>query len=108
MVPLSVLADPARRAALSTMLLFGAVVVGYVYFTSLYNQGVLHFSPLEAGLAIGLSALATSAAAQTSAHDGSLVTDYKAAFLVPIGISVVAILIVAVQMRIRAAAKGTA
>ena len=33
------------------MLLFGAVVVGYVYFTSLYNQDVLHFSPLQAGLA---------------------------------------------------------
>ena len=51
MVPLQVLADPARRAALSAMLLFGAVVVGYVYFTSLYNQDVLHFSPLQAGLA---------------------------------------------------------
>jgi MFS family permease len=211
MVPLPVLADPARRAALSAMLLFGAVVVGYVYFTSLYNQDVLHFSPLEAGLAfipatgtvmatstqltrrvlprfgvrkvllaglaftglgqvwlftisaggsyqvnvlggimitafgmglvfptasvavtsgvgpgerglagglfvtaqqvglaIGLAALATIAAAQTSAHGGSLVAGYKAAFLVSIGISVVAILIVAVQMRTRAAPKGTA
>ena len=27
------------------------VIAGYVYFTSLYNQGVLHFSPLGAGLA---------------------------------------------------------
>jgi hypothetical protein len=50
-VPLPLLTDPARRAALSAMLLFGAVVVGYVYFTSLYDQDVLHFSPLEAGLA---------------------------------------------------------
>jgi MFS family permease len=211
MVPLPVLADPARRAALSAMLLFGAVVVGYVYFTSLYNQDVLHFRPLEAGLAfipatgtvmatstqltrrvlprcgvrkvlptglaltglgqvwlstisaggsyqvnvlggimitafgmglvfptvsvavtsgvgpgerglagglfvtaqqvglaIGLAALATIAAAQTSAHDGSLVAGYKAAFLVSIGISVVAVLIVAVQMRTRAGAKDTA
>jgi predicted choloylglycine hydrolase len=33
------------------MVLFGAVVVGYVYFTSMYDQDVLHFSPLEAGLA---------------------------------------------------------
>ncbi|MGH3299028.1 MAG: hypothetical protein ACRDP7_45280 [Trebonia sp.] len=46
--------------------------------------------------------------AQASAHDGSLVAGYKAAFLVSIGISVAAILSVAVQMRIRAAAKGTA
>src|SRR6202021_3211905 len=51
MVPLSVLADPARRAALSAILLIGAVVAGYVYFTSLYLQDVLRFSPLEAGLA---------------------------------------------------------
>jgi MFS family permease len=211
MVPLPLLADPARRAALSAMLLFGAVVVGYVYFTSLYSQDVLHFSPLEAGLAfipatgtvmaastqltrrvlprfgvrkvllaglaltglgqvwlstisaggsyqvnvlggimitafgmglvfptasvavisgagpgerglagglfvtaqqvglaVGLAALATVAAAQTRAHDGSLVAGYQAAFLVSIGISAAAILIVAVQMRTRTAPEGTA
>jgi len=51
MVPLQVLADPARRAALSATLLLGSIVVGYVYFTSLYLQDVLHFSPLQAGLA---------------------------------------------------------
>jgi MFS family permease len=204
MVPLSVLADPARRAALSAILLIGAVVAGYVYFTSLYLQDVLRFSPLQAGLAfipatgtvmltatqvtrrvlprfgvrkillagltiiglgqvwlftisnagsyqlnvlggimitaigmglvfptasvavtsgvgpgerglagglfvtaqqvgqaIGLAALATVAAAQTSAHDGSLVSGYRAAFLVAIGISVMAVLIVGLQMRAR-------
>jgi MFS family permease len=52
MVPLQVLADPARRAALSTTLLVGAVVAGYVYFTSLYLQDVLRFSPLQTGLAL--------------------------------------------------------
>jgi MFS family permease len=206
MVPLQVLADPARRAALAAMVLFGAVVVGYVYFTSMYNQDVLHFSPLDAGLAfipatgtvmltatqvtrrvlprfgvrtillaglvitglgqvwlhtisstgsyqvnvlggimitafgmglvfptasvavtsgvgpgerglagglfvtsqqvgqaIGLAALATIAAAQTSGHDGSLVAGYQAAFLMAIGISLIAVLIVAVQMRTRTA-----
>jgi EmrB/QacA subfamily drug resistance transporter len=205
MVPLSVLADPARRAALTAMLLFGAVVAGYVYFTSLYLQDVLRFSPLQAGLAfipatgtvmvtatqvtrrvlprfgvrrvllagmtiaglgqlwlvtisntgsyqvnvlggimitafgmglvfptasvavtsgvgpserglagglfvtaqqvgqaIGLAALATIAAARTNAHGGSLVIGYRAAFVVAVGISVVAILIVVIQMRDRA------
>ena len=209
MVPLPVLADPARRAALSTMLLLGAVVAGYVYFTSLYLQDVLHFSPLQTGLAlipatgtvmvtsivitrrvlprfgvrtvllgglsiiglgqlwlctisdtgsyqlnvlggimltafgmglvfptasvavtsgigpserglagglfvtaqqvgqaIGLAALATIAAAQTSAHQGSLVSGYKASFLVAIGIVVVALLIVVVQMRAHAASEA--
>jgi MFS family permease len=202
MVPLPVLADPARRAALTGMVLLGAVVAGYVYFTSLYLQDVLRFSPLEAGLAfipatgtvmvtatqltrrvlprfgvrkvmlaglaltglgqvwlftisntgsyqlnvlggimitafgmglafptisvavtsgtgpgerglaggllvtaqqvgqaIGLAALATIAAAQTSAHDGSLVRGYQAAFLASIAISVVAVLIVGIQTR---------
>jgi len=204
MVPLAVLADPARRAALSTMLLLGAVVAGYVYFVSLYLQDVLGLSPLQTGLAlipatgtvmltatlltrralarfgvrtlllaglsivgigqlwlftisdsgsyqvnvlggimltafgmglafptasvavtagvgagerglagglfvtaqqvgqaIGLAALATIAAAQTSAHHGSLVSGYKASFLTATGIAVVAVLIVIIQMRTR-------
>jgi MFS family permease len=206
MIPVQLLADPARRAALSAMLLFGAVVVGYVYFTSLYNQDVLGFSPLEAGLAfipatgmvmlistqltrrvlprfgmrkilltgltitglgqvwlssisstgsyqlnvlggilltafgmglvfptisvavtsgvgpgerglagglyvtaqqiglaVGLAALAAIAAAETNAHHGSLAIGYQTAFRVSIGLSVVAVLIVAIQMRTRAA-----
>jgi EmrB/QacA subfamily drug resistance transporter len=204
MVPLGVLADPARRAALSMMLLLGAVVAGYVYITSLYLQDVLHLSPLDTGLAlipatgtvmitatvitrralarfgvrtvllvglffvglgqlwlftisntgsyqvnvlggivltafgmglafptasvavtsgigagerglagglfvtsqqvgqaIGLATLATIAAARTSANHGSLVSGYKASFLVAVGIVVVAILIVVIQMRAR-------
>ena len=52
MVPMSVLADPTRRIALIVMLLMGAVVAGYVYFTSLYLQKVLHFSALLTGLAL--------------------------------------------------------
>jgi EmrB/QacA subfamily drug resistance transporter len=210
MVPLQVLADPARRAALSMMLLLGAVVAGYVYFTSLYLQDVLGFSPLQTGLAlipatgtvmvtatvitrralarfgvrklilaglcivglgqlwlftisntgsyqlnvlggivltafgmglafptasvavtsgvgagerglagglfvtsqqvgqaIGLAALATIAAARTSAHHGSLVSGYKASFLVAVGIVVVAVIIVVIQMRTRTSPEGT-
>ena len=38
MVPLRLLADPARRAALSAVLLLGGVVAGYVYFTSLTSK----------------------------------------------------------------------
>ena len=210
MVPLRVLADPARRAALSMMLLLSAVVAGYVYFTSLYLQDVLHLSPLQTGLAlvpatgtvlvtatlitrralarfgvraillaglssvglgqlwlftisntgsyqlnvlggilltafgvglafptasvavtsgigagerglagglfvtsqqvgqaIGLAALASIAAAQTSAHHGSLVSGYKTSFLLAAGIVVVAALIVTLQLGIRTAPKET-
>ncbi len=52
MVPLSVLREPPRRVALIVMLCMGAVVAGYVYFTSLYLQKVLHFSALLTGLAL--------------------------------------------------------
>jgi MFS family permease len=204
MVPLSVLSDPARRAALSAILLLGAIVAGYVYFISLYLQDVLRFSPLETGLAlipstatvlvtatqitrrilprfgvrklllaglsitglgqiwlfsisatgsyqvnvlggvmvtafgiglafptatvavtsgvgpgerglagalfvtaqqvgqaVGLAALATIAVARTSAAHGSLVSGYKASFLVAIGLAMAAVLIVLIQMRTR-------
>jgi hypothetical protein len=86
----------ALAALCMTVVLFGAVVVGYVYFSSLYNQDVLHFSPLQAGLAF-------IPAASDRASEGG----YKAASLGSIGISVVAALIAATQMRTRSAPKGT-
>ena len=52
MVPVRVLVGPARRAALGTMFLVASVVVGYVYFVTLYLQEVLHFSALRAGLGL--------------------------------------------------------
>jgi EmrB/QacA subfamily drug resistance transporter len=52
MVPVRVLADPARRVALGAMFMVASVVVGYVYFVTLYMQKVLHFSALQAGLAL--------------------------------------------------------
>jgi MFS family permease len=52
MVPARVLAGTARRAALGEMFLVGSVVVGYVYFVTLYMQQVLHFSALRAGLGL--------------------------------------------------------
>lgn len=52
MLPPSFLSVPARRAAVAAMLLIGAVLAGYVYFTSLYMQRVLDYTPLQAGLAL--------------------------------------------------------
>jgi MFS family permease len=57
--------------------------------------GGLFVTAQQVGQAIGLAALATVAAAVTKAHHDSLVSGYKEAFLVSIGLSVVAILIVA-------------
>jgi len=47
MLPLSIFADPARRAAVAAMLMIGAILAGYVYFISLYLQKVQGFSPVE-------------------------------------------------------------
>jgi MFS family permease len=55
MLPLSILAEPARRAAIAAMLLIGAILAGYVYFASLYMQKVLGFSPVTTGLALAPS-----------------------------------------------------
>jgi MFS family permease len=52
MVPARVLADPARLVALATMFTVASVIVGYVYFVTLYLQRVLGFSPLKAGLGL--------------------------------------------------------
>ena len=52
MIPLAVLADRARRVALAAMLAVASVIVGYVYFVTLYMQKVLGFSPLRAGLGL--------------------------------------------------------
>jgi EmrB/QacA subfamily drug resistance transporter len=52
MVPVRVLADPARRVALGVMLLVSFVVSGYVYFVVLFMQRVLHYSALRAGLGL--------------------------------------------------------
>jgi hypothetical protein len=53
MLPRSILAEPARRAAIAAMI--GAILAGYVYFASLYMQKVLGFSPVATGLALAPS-----------------------------------------------------
>jgi predicted MFS family arabinose efflux permease len=57
MLPLSIFASPARRAAVAAMLMMGAILAGYVYFISLFLQKVLGFSPVETGLALVPSTL---------------------------------------------------
>lgn len=52
MVPFSYFASPTHRAAVGAMLLMGAIIAAYVYFTSLYLQRVLGVSALLTGLAL--------------------------------------------------------
>jgi EmrB/QacA subfamily drug resistance transporter len=57
MLPLVIFSAPARRAAVTAMLMIGAVLAGYVYFVSLFLQKVLHFTPLQTGAALVPSTL---------------------------------------------------
>ena len=57
MLPLALFLAPARRAAVTAMLMIGAILAGYVYFISLFLQKVLHFSPLLTGAALVPSTL---------------------------------------------------
>lgn len=52
MLPLRILSDPGRRAAIAAMLMIGAVLAGYVYFISLYLQHVQGYSPVRTGLSL--------------------------------------------------------
>jgi len=52
MLPAALLRDPARAVTLAAVLVIGAVFAGYVYFISLYLQGVMGFSPVRTGLAL--------------------------------------------------------
>ena len=52
MVPFSYFSSPTHRAAVGAMLLMGAVLAAYVYFTSLYMQLVLGESALFTGLSL--------------------------------------------------------
>ncbi len=57
MLPLAIFSARSRTAAVTAMLMIGAVLAGYVYFVSLFLQKVLHFSPLETGAALVPSTL---------------------------------------------------
>jgi EmrB/QacA subfamily drug resistance transporter len=52
MLPFRILAVPTRRAAVIAMLLMGGILAAYLYFISLYLQGIQGLSPLLAGLAL--------------------------------------------------------
>jgi EmrB/QacA subfamily drug resistance transporter len=52
MVPFSYFSSPTHRAAVGAMLLMGAVLAAYVYFTSLYMQRVLGVSVVLTGLSL--------------------------------------------------------
>ena len=67
LMPLRLFADRARAGAYVARFLFNGVLVSFFFFMTQYLQGVLGFTPLEAGLAfLPLTAAAFASAAATS------------------------------------------
>jgi EmrB/QacA subfamily drug resistance transporter len=63
MVPLPVFRSPAFSGGTVTMMIWGFGILGIYFFTSLYLQGILGFSPTKAGLAFVPMALSLAIAA---------------------------------------------
>jgi EmrB/QacA subfamily drug resistance transporter len=63
MVPLSIFRSAAFSGGLGTMMIWSFGVLGIYFFTSLYLQEILGFSPTKAGLAFVPMALCVAAAA---------------------------------------------
>jgi EmrB/QacA subfamily drug resistance transporter len=66
MVPLPVFRSAPFSGGLGTMMIWSFGVLGIYFFTSLYLQGILGFSPTKAGLAFVPMALCVAAAAVLS------------------------------------------
>ena len=66
MVPLPIFRSAAFSGGLGTMMIWSFGVLGIYFFTSLYLQGILGFSPTKAGLAFVPMALCLAVAAMLS------------------------------------------
>jgi len=66
MVPLPIFRSAAFSGGLGTMMIWSFGVLGIYFFTSLYLQGILGFSPTKAGLSFVPMALCLAAAAMLS------------------------------------------
>jgi len=66
MVPLPIFRSAAFSGGLGTMMIWSFGVLGIYFFTSLYLQGILGFSPTKAGLAFVPMALCLAVAATLS------------------------------------------
>ncbi len=70
-IPFSLFRNPSRVAALTSILLAGAILMCMAVYIALFLQGIIEYSPLQSGLAVvpfafglGVAALVASKAAQ--------------------------------------------
>jgi EmrB/QacA subfamily drug resistance transporter len=77
MVPLSIFRSAAFSGGLGTMMIWSFGVLGIYFFTSLYLQGNLGFSPTKAGLAFVPMALCLAVAALMSPRVTALIGGHR-------------------------------
>ena len=77
MVPLSIFRSAAFSGGLGTMMIWSFGVLGIYFFTSLYLQGNLGFSPTKAGLAFVPMALCLAVAATLSPRVTAIIGGHR-------------------------------
>jgi EmrB/QacA subfamily drug resistance transporter len=77
MVPLPIFRSAVFSGGLGTMMIWSFGVLGIYFFTSLYLQGILGFSPTKAGLAFVPMALCLAAAAVLSPRVTSVIGGHR-------------------------------
>jgi EmrB/QacA subfamily drug resistance transporter len=88
MVPLSIFRSAAFSGGLGTMMIWSFGVLGIYFFTSLYLQGNLGFSPTKAGLAFVPMALCLAVAATLSPRVTAIIGGHRT---VAIGMAVMTV-----------------
>jgi EmrB/QacA subfamily drug resistance transporter len=77
MIPLPIFRNTAFSGGIGTMMIWSFGVLGIYFFTSLYLQGILGFSPTKAGLAFVPMALCLAAAAVLSPRVTQLLGSHR-------------------------------
>ncbi len=77
MIPLPIFRSAAFSGGLGTMMIWSFGVLGIYFFTSLYLQRIIGFSPTKAGLAFVPMALCLAAAAVLSARVTALIGGHR-------------------------------
>jgi EmrB/QacA subfamily drug resistance transporter len=77
MVPLPIFRSAAFSGGLGTMMIWSFGVLGIYFFTSLYLQGILGFSPTKAGLSFVPMALCLAVAAMLSPRVSAIIGGHR-------------------------------
>ena len=77
MVPLPVFRSAAYSGGTATMMIWGFGILGIYFFTSLYLQGILGFSPTKAGLAFVPMALFLAVAAMIAPRVAAVLGSHR-------------------------------